>query len=918
VRIATAQAHGEHPVAALGPHAIIRAVGRLGSIAVVAGAAVVTALLFGAGLGILPLFPVVIAVALIGAMVRSLVPERTRTLVRSVLDRAFVGFFSVYLLGAVTFLFAGLAPALAHAIPSLHDSLHRYAGAVEGSVEIVARGNAFDLEVLRLPSGVATLQFTNLDVGVEHNVSIYSGVAAEREPVFQGRVIRGTSSTTYTFQSPPPGEYLLWCDVHTFMNGKVIVTSATAIGTSPGPGGLRALAGRVASASHGSAIASDTTGQRLVPGGQVAANYVFSAIDLVLAVFLVAMRPRDRTARLLALGLVGTGAVFNAQAHVAFEVLPGHAMAAFHDTFHVGSGVAFMLAMLLFPDGRFVPRIRGSSAMRWLARAVRVGLAFVFVVVGVGAVSTFHGTDPAGYVAFFGVIVPGAGVISQAVRVRQSRTEGERRRTRVLLWALAIPLAATVVALGLVAVVGAIRGTPLRWSSFNRTAFLLFPPLFTVIPLTLVVVLVRYRLWDVERVVSKAIVYGVLAAFISTVYVLIVAGLGAAIGTSGPESLPLSIAATAAVAVVFEPLRRRLQRVANVLVYGQRASPYEVVAGLARRIAESLSVEETLPALAEAAAQAVGAERAKAEVTLPSGAVRSAVWPSGADEGAFDLGVVAHHSGRPVGQIHVAMPPGAELAPGEDALLEVLARQAGPALHNVQLAAELQTRLEEISRQADQLRASQQRLVAAQDAAARRLERDLHDGAQQQLVAMMITARLARQVARTDPDAAERLLAELQAAGQDTLDNIRDLARGIYPPKLALDGLGAALEAHVRRSPVPVRIESNGLPRFGPEVEAAVYFCVLEAIQNVAKYAGATGATVRLDAADDRLAFSVTDDGRGFDPGSSLRGSGLQNMQDRLEALGGGLAVTSSPGQGTRVAGWLPARTSTTKEGEAP
>jgi plastocyanin len=631
VRIRAPQPHGGHPVEPLGLHAIIRGVERIRPIVTVVGAAAVTALIFWGGLGIGPLFPLVAAAFLLATMGRRLLPERARARIRAVLDRAFIGFFAVYLAGATVFLLAGLAPALAHAIPSFHDALHRYAGAVEGSTQLVARGNAFDLEVLSLPSGVSTVHFTNLDVGVEHNVSIYSGIAAEREPVFQGRIIRGTATITYTFASPPPGEYLLWCDVHTFMNGKVIVTSASAIGTQPGPGGLRALAGRVAGAAHGSAIASDTTGQRLVPGGQVAANYVFSAIDLVLAVFLVAMRPRDRTARLLALGLVGTGAVFNAQAHVAFEVLPGRAMSAFHDTFHIGSGVAFMLAMLLFPDGRFVPRIRGTAALRWISRVARVALITVFVFVGVGAVSTFHGTDPAGYVAFFGVIVPGAGVISQAVRVRQARSEAERRRTRVLLWALAIPLAATLVALGLIAAVGAIRGTRLDWSSFKGTAFLVFPALFTVIPLTLVVVLVRYRLWDVERVVSKALVYGVLAAFISTVYVLIVAGLGSAIGTSGRDSLPLSLAATAAVAVVFEPLRRRLQRLANVLVYGQRASPYDVVTGLARRIADSLSVEETLPALAEAAARAVGAERAKAQVTLPSGAVRSAVWPAGAE-----------------------------------------------------------------------------------------------------------------------------------------------------------------------------------------------------------------------------------------------------------------------------------------------
>jgi signal transduction histidine kinase/plastocyanin len=891
----------------------------VGSIASVGAGAVATAGLFltgSAGFTLLLLLPLGLLIAFVAPLAREDMSPTTRQRLRATMDHAFLGFFAVYVGGAAVFLLAGLTPALAHAIPSFHSALHTYAGAVEGSVQIAARGNAFDVEQLTLPSGLATVRFTNLDVGIEHNVAIYSGVAQEQDLVFRGEVTRGTTSTVYRFQSPPPGEYLLWCDVHPFMNGKVVVTRARAIGTQPGPSGLRALAGRVAGASHGSGIASDTTGQRLVPGGQVAANYVFSGIDLVLAILLVAMRPRDRTARLLAIGLVGTAAVFNAQAHVALEVLPSTAIGSLHDTFHVGSGVAFMLAMLLFPDGRFVPRIRGSAPRRLVARVVRAGLIAVFVVIGFGGASGFHGTDPGGYVAFFGVLVPAAGVISQSVRLRQAQAEPERRRARVLLWALAIPLGATIVAAALVSTVAAIRGSPLESASFSRTAFLLFPPLFTVIPLTLVVVLVRYRLWDVERVVSKTLVYGVLAAFISTVYVLIVAGLGAAIGTSGQQSLPLSIAATAVVAVVFEPLRRRLQRVANVLVYGQRASPYEVVAGLARRMADSLSVEETLPALAEAAAKAVGADRARAEVSIPGGAVRFATWPADASDEPYPHTVSAAHRGSPVGNIRVAMPGGQGVAPDEQSLLEVLARQAGPALHNVQLAEELQERLAQISRQADELRASQQRIVAAQDAAARRLERDLHDGAQQQLVAMAITARLARQVARDDPDRAERLLADLQSAARETLESIRDLARGIYPPLLAQEGLRSALQAHVRRSAVPVTIQANGLPRFAPETEAAVYFCVLEAIQNVAKYAGATGAIVGLEATEDGLTFTVSDDGRGFDPLATSRGSGLQNMEDRLEALGGGLTVTSSPGHGAEVAGWLPVHPSARTGGD--
>ena len=178
--------------------------GRVGSLAWVAAGAVATAALFLSGIGLLGVLPVLIAAALLARVIRDRVPERVRARVRAVMDRAFVGFFAVFVGGAVVFLLAGLAPALAHSIPSFHDALHDYAGAVERSVQVAARGNAYDLEQVTLPSGLATVTFTNLDVGVDHNVAIYSGTATERELVFRGDVIRGTSSITYRFQSPPP------------------------------------------------------------------------------------------------------------------------------------------------------------------------------------------------------------------------------------------------------------------------------------------------------------------------------------------------------------------------------------------------------------------------------------------------------------------------------------------------------------------------------------------------------------------------------------------------------------------------------------------------------------------------------------------------------------------------------------------
>jgi len=197
--------------------------------------------------------------------------------------------------------------------------------------------------------------------------------------------------------------------------------------------------------------------------------------------------------------------------------------------------------------------------------------------------------------------------------------------------------------------------------------------------------------------------------------------------------------------------------------------------------------------------------------------------------------------------------------------------------------------------------------VAAQDQERRRIERNLHDGAQQQLVAMAVKLRMANKLAERDVSKSRTLMTELEGELSDALQTLRDLARGIYPPLLADEGLVAALTAQSRKAAVPVEVEADGIGRYPQEVEAAVYFCCLEALQNVAKYAGDTKACLRLSATADDLAFEVRDDGRGFDPAALPRGSGLTNMADRMGAVGGVLEIESRPGRGTTVRGRIPA-----------
>jgi signal transduction histidine kinase len=291
----------------------------------------------------------------------------------------------------------------------------------------------------------------------------------------------------------------------------------------------------------------------------------------------------------------------------------------------------------------------------------------------------------------------------------------------------------------------------------------------------------------------------------------------------------------------------------------------------------------------------------------------AASWPPDADpslsvplEGASlptlpgaEAAFAVEDRGDLLGALAVAMPASDPIDESKSKLVADLAAQAGLVLRNVRLTDELRRRL-------DDLKAAQKRLVTAQDEERRRIERNIHDGAQQQLVALSVRLRLAHALVGKDPDGAAAMLADLQGDTTRALEDLRDLARGIYPPLLADRGLPEALEAQARKSIVPVDVSTDGVSRYAPEVEAAAYFCVLEALQNVAKYAQASHVDVRLGRENGRLVFEVADDGVGFEPASQGTGSGVQGMRDRLSALDGVLEVRSAPGAGTVVVGRIP------------
>jgi signal transduction histidine kinase len=333
----------------------------------------------------------------------------------------------------------------------------------------------------------------------------------------------------------------------------------------------------------------------------------------------------------------------------------------------------------------------------------------------------------------------------------------------------------------------------------------------------------------------------------------------------------------------------------------------EVWTGSAERLERVVSVPERGPAtLALGAKETPVVSRAGV-----SGPAWAKVWLEGlmaGREGHVLRVAPATHAGELFGLLVADRgPDGDAFGEEEERVIGELARQVGAALNNVKLDSALQASLEQLKRQAAELQASRARIVAAGDAERRKIERNLHDGAQQHLVALAVNLRLAKTLATKNPDQASEMLDQLVTDVQDTLQELRALAHGIYPPLLMERGLPEALQAAATRSTLPTQVTAEEVGRFSSEVEAAVYFCCLEALQNAGKYAGeGAEASIRVWRDNGTLQFEVADTGAGFDMGAGGAGAGFVNMGDRLGAIGGSFSVESSVGQGTKVSGRIP------------
>jgi signal transduction histidine kinase len=621
-----------------------------------------------------------------------------------------------------------------------------------------------------------------------------------------------------------------------------------------------------------------------MPWPLVLLDYLVSALNLGAGLWLGWRLAHQRVARLLALGMVGAATSFNAHAHGALlssSVTYTATLNDLHVGLHVVSGLAYLYALLVFPDGRLMPR---CSA--WLLATIG-GAA-------VGSILVFH-AEVLFFVVYFGFLIPVVGLSSLAFRRRLSADPLTRQQIGIVMWALGLVLTVALLLLACFLTPAAPRRDqvfPLTSEQVAYTTLELFSVLFALVPIALFVGIVRYHLFGV-RLIARALVYGTLTVCILAVYGIIVGGVGLVSGTS--NSAGVSLLACAAIALLFQPMRERLQRGAYRLVYGEGDEPYRILARLGARLEAALAPEAVLPTIVDTVRESL---------RLPYAAIVLAgapdVGPAASSGRASDtpLRVPLSYQQELMGELLVAQRgPSEPFTRSERRLLEDLARHAGVATHAVQLTSDLQR--------------AQRRLVHAVEEERRRLRRDLHDGLGPTLAGQVLRAGTARRLLSTDADGADALLAKLETDLKQAIGDLRAIVHNLRPPVLEQLGLAGAIESSVARLAASsglvfeLHLSCNGLCSLPAAAEVAAFRIVEEALANVVRHARAGKCEVRV-APGDTLDVEVVDDGVGLPDTLPKLGVGLASMRERAAELGGTCVIESPAAGGTRVVARLP------------
>jgi two-component system, NarL family, sensor kinase len=642
------------------------------------------------------------------------------------------------------------------------------------------------------------------------------------------------------------------------------------------------------------------------PADQVWSQALVGAAVAVPGALIAARRPRHPIGWLLLLaGVWLTVPAFGYEyARYTFEVHPGALpggdwwLWASRREGAMAGDYALPFLLLLFPTGYLLSRRWRPVAWLVFAAITAGNVVYAFLAGDIVPLAS-HG-NPAFYgirnpVGLFGdaqkdwpwlsppvgalsVIVIVLGLAGGIARFRRSRGE-ERQQIKWVAYALAI-----------IAIV-VINGAFTHWYTLQAVLHAVAGVGFAA---AITIAVLKYRLYDIDIIINRTLVYLLLSAIIAGGYIAIVTGISAVVPH---HTLAVELLAAGLAAVVFSPLRARLQALVNRVMYGERDDPYAALSKLADRLDATLSPDEVLPAIVDSVTSALRSPYAAIEVSTGDGPPRIAAARGTLPTGAVPLRVPLTASGAHVGDLVVAPRRPAETFNDADRrLLAGLAHHAGAAVH----AADLTTQLQQ----------SRERLVTAREEERRRIRRDLHDGLGPVLAGIAMQLDAARRLMRSDPDTTGQLLQHLREQTQAAITDIRRLVYELRPPALDDLGLTGALAQHAASCSTPgglqVSIDADpGLPALSAAVEVAAYRIATEAVTNVARHAGARTATVTLTAAEAVLHVEVTDDGRGISP-TNRAGVGLTSMRERAEELGGTCTLRSRPGGGSIVSAQLP------------
>ena len=580
------------------------------------------------------------------------------------------------------------------------------------------------------------------------------------------------------------------------------------------------------------------------------------------------------------------------------------------------------IATLRFPDGRLL-----GPRWRWVERAsgVAIGVPAIMLAVLWFPTSTFSSESESAQTA---ALIEGLSlsaclvlaIVSVASLVLRYRRGTGELRSQVRLavfgilciFVLSLPGVVVEILLGGAGASGTLKAASDLEPLIDAISF-------TVLVGSFAVAIARFRLYDVDVIISKTATYFVLAVLIAAVYVGLVVGVSSLIG--GRSSFWLSIAATTVIAIAFQPVRRIVQAAANRMVFGHRASHYETLARFSKRAVDS-SDDELIARVPRLIVDGTSAASATLWLRSDDGFLVAGSWPDlapGPDpecgpghteraaldgerfsDPAADRSIPISHDDELLGGLSVVVARGEKFTPRDESLLADLAAGLSLALRNARLTSSLRERVAE-------LEASRQRVLTATDEARQALERDLNLGPQQQLLALkQDIASTCHQAGEVGADKLATMLAGLKNDTETAIDTVSGFASGIYPPVLREQGPATAIIDQTLGGPIAVAVDDRGLRRHSPEAESAIYFAVLEALQNAAKHAEATSAAVTFSEVDQTVVFDVRDDGCGFDVDKVLSGGGLSGLRDRLDTVRGRVSIVSNLGRGTTVTGSVP------------